>query len=288
MIKVRLAVTGIISAMMTVGLATAQAPLASADTEQLYNDAQRDFSGGDARGGIAKLGELIAAAPNDDDALALRAIWADYAGDHGARIDAAAKLGAEDPAKQVGVDNVLRAISNAAVTPPNPFPSFQGPQTAVVVLGFGLLPDGTLRRELVNRLQAVAVQSITAPLSPIIVTGGAPKNGITEAAAMKEWLVRHFVPADRVHVEDRAGSTVENALYSTRMIRDIGAQNAVVVTSANHIRRATADFNIAGTPVVGAMSTLDQIVSQLPPLPKSEQRGMYLDATRVFGLPASR
>lgn len=288
MIKVRLAVTAIISAMMTVGLATAQAPLASADTEQLYNDAQRDFNGGDARGGIAKLGELIAAAPNDDDSLALRAIWADYAGDHGARIDAAAKLGAEDPAKQVGVDNVLRAISNAAVTPPNPFPSFQGPQTAVVVLGFGLLPDGTLRRELVNRLQAVAVQSITAPLSPIIVTGGAPKNGITEAAAMKEWLVRHFVPADRVHVEDRAGSTVENALYSTRMIRDIGAQNAVVVTSTNHIRRATADFNIAGTPVVGAMSTLDQIVSQLPPLPKSEQRGMYLDATRVFGLPASR
>lgn len=150
------------------------------------------------------------------------------------------------------------------------------------------MPDGTLRPELVDRLQAVAVQSITAPLSPIIVTGGAPKNGITEAAAMKEWLVRHFVPADRVHVEDRAGSTVENALYSTRMIRDIGAQNAVVVTSATHIRRATADFNIAGTPVVGAMSTLDRIVSQMPPLPKSEQRGMYLDATRVFGLPASR
>ena len=66
MIKVRFAVTAIISAMMTVGLATAQAPLASPDTEQLYNDAQRDFSGGDARGGIAKLGELIAAAPSKD------------------------------------------------------------------------------------------------------------------------------------------------------------------------------------------------------------------------------
>ncbi|WP_235916585.1 YdcF family protein [Antrihabitans cavernicola] len=281
--------TAIVSALLTIGLSVANAPLAAAaNTTQLYNDAQNAFAHGDAAGGIGKLGELLGAAPNDTDALALRAIWADYAGDRGAKIDASAKLGADDPSRQAGVDNVLRVISTAALTPPNPFPSFQGPQTAVVVLGFGLLPNGALRPELVSRLQAVAIQSITAPASPIIVTGGNPQNGITEAAAMKDWLVRHLVPEGRIHVEDRAGSTVENALFSTQMIRDLGAVNAAVVTSANHIRRATADFTIAGTPVVGAMSTLDQIVSQILPLSKANQRGMYLDATRVFGLPATR
>ena len=43
-----------------------------------------------------------------------------------------------------------------------------------------------------------------------------------------------------------------------------------------------------GLPVVGAMSTPDQLISQLPPVGKQEQLGMYVDASRVMGLPGSR
>jgi uncharacterized SAM-binding protein YcdF (DUF218 family) len=134
----------------------------------------------------------------------------------------------------------------------------------------------------VNRLQAAWLQAIAAPASPIVVTGGAPHNGVTEAAAMAGWLIRHGIPASRILVEDRAGSTVQNALFSTRIMRARGIGGAVVITSPNHIRRAVTDFIVAGTRVVGAMTSPNAIISQLDPPTKPAQRGIYLDATRTF------
>lgn len=171
------------------------ATASAASPDQLYNAAQGNFARGNAAGGLGQLGELLNANPGDVDALALQAIWADYAGDFGRKNDAMNRLGAIDPGERAGVDNLLRTISIAAFTPPNPFPSLQGPQTAIVVLGYGLLPGGVLRPELVGRLQAAFVQALAAPASPIIVTGGNPVNGITEAAAMQAWLQRNGIPA---------------------------------------------------------------------------------------------
>ncbi|MFD3702419.1 ElyC/SanA/YdcF family protein [Nocardia sp. NPDC058658] len=267
----------------TVGPAAAQA-----DVTALYNSAQRHFTDGDDAAGRADLRALIAADPHDADALALQAIWSHYAGDPAAVGDALTRLGGIDPAKAAGTNHVLHAVTAAAATLPNPLPALVGPQTGIVVLGYGLLPDGALRPELENRLTAAWLQAIAAPFSPVIVTGGNPQNGISEAEAMRRWLVARGLPGDRIHVEDRAGSTVQNALFSTRMLRDLGATSAVVVTSPNHIRRAVADFIVAGTAVVGAMTSLEQLVSQLPPPARSAQRGIYLDATRTFELDTAR
>ncbi|MBC7302465.1 MAG: YdcF family protein [Nocardia sp.] len=267
----------------TVGPAAAEADVAA-----LYNSAQRHFTDGDDAAGRADLRALIAADPHDADALALQAIWSHYAGDPAAVGDALTRLGAIDPGKAAGTHHVLHAVTAAAATLPNPLPALVGPQTGIVVLGYGLLPDGALRPELENRLTAAWMQAIAAPFSPVIVTGGNPRNGISEAEAMRRWLVARGLPGDRIHVEDRAGSTVQNALFSTRLLRDLGATSAVVVTSPNHIRRAVADFIVAGTAVVGAMTSLEQLVSQLPPPARSAQRGIYLDATRTFELDTAR
>ncbi|MEU4646967.1 YdcF family protein [Nocardia fluminea] len=261
---------------------------AEADVAALYNSAQRHFTDGDDAAGRADLRALIAADPHDADALALQAIWSHYAGDGAAVGDALARLGGIDAGMAAGTHRVLHAVTAAAATLPNPLPALVGPQTGIVVLGYGLLPDGALRPELENRLTAAWLQAIAAPFSPVIVTGGNPQNGISEAEAMRRWLVGRGLPGDRIHVEDRAGSTVQNALFSTRMLRDLGATSAVVVTSPNHIRRAVADFIVAGTTVVGAMTSLEQLVSQLPPPARNAQRGIYLDATRTFELDTAR
>ncbi|MBF6217295.1 YdcF family protein [Nocardia abscessus] len=258
------------------------------DTNALYNSAQHHFANGDDAAGRADLRNLIGSDPGDAEALALQAIWSDYAGDLPAFLDAMARLHVVDPDLAQGTDNVLGAIRAAVGTLPNPLPALAGPQTGIVVLGYGLLPDGALRPELVSRLTAAWLQSIVAPLSPIVVTGGNPQNGITEAEAMRDWLVGHGVPPTRIHVESRAGSTVQNALFSTRLLRDVGATSAIVVTSPNHIRRAVADFIVAGTRVVGATTSLEQLVSQLPPPGRPAQRGIYLDATRTFQLSTAR
>ncbi|MEU8897571.1 YdcF family protein [Nocardia sp. NPDC048505] len=261
---------------------------AAPDIDALYNSAQRAFTDGDDVAGRAQLRAVIDANPGDAEALSLHAIWSHYAGDLLALNDSLGRLQALDPGWAAGTQGVINAVVAAAGTLPNPLPALIGPNTGIVVLGYGLLPDGGLRPELVNRLTAAWIQSIAAPLSPIVVTGGAPQNGITEAEAMRHWLLGRAVPPGRIHVESRAGSTVQNALFSTRMLRDVGADSAVVVTSPNHIRRAVADFIVAGTRVVGATTSMEQLVSQLPPPSRPAQRGIYLDATRTFQLAVSR
>ncbi|WP_062989553.1 YdcF family protein [Nocardia anaemiae] len=150
--------------------------------------------------------------------------------------------------------------------PTEPAPSaqplgFRGPQTAIVVLGYGLLPDGEMRPELISRLHAGYVQALLAPLSPIIVTGGNPCSGVTEAQAMADWLIGHGIPAERIHIEPEAVSTAQNAERSARIMHDIGTRDAVVVTSADHIDRAAALFGDAGIAVIATVTP-----EKVPPL----------------------
>lgn len=275
------------AAALLAGPVTATATAAEGPAP-LYNSAQSNFVHGDEAAGLADLRALLDQTPDDAQALALQAVWSDYTGDLITREDAFHRLAAVDPAMAQGTRNLLGAIGAGVGTLPNPLPAIAGPQTGIVVLGYGLLPDGSLRPELVNRLTAAWLQALAAPMSPIVVTGGNAHNGVTEASAMAGWLIGHGIPASRILVEDRAASTVQNALFSSRMLHDAGATSAIVVSSPNHIRRAVADFIVAGTHVVGATTSLDQLVSQLPPPTKPEQHNIYVDATRTFLLPASR
>ncbi|MET9487257.1 YdcF family protein [Nocardia sp. NPDC006630] len=262
--------------------------VAQADAGALYNSAQDNFTDGNEGGGLADLRNLLAESPDDAQALALQAIWSDYTGDLVTREVALNRLNGLNPQLADGTRNVFRAIGSAVGTLPNPIPAIAGPATGIAVLGYGLLPDGSMRPELVNRLQAAWLQAIASPMSPILVTGGNPQNGITEAAAMQGWLIGHGIPANRIVADHRAGSTVQNALFGTDMLRKAGATSAIVVTSPNHIRRAVADFIVAGIPVVGATTSLEQLVSSLAPPARASQRGIYLDATRTLLLPTSR
>ncbi|MFC6013020.1 YdcF family protein [Nocardia lasii] len=133
-------------------------------------------------------------------------------------------------------------------------PATYGPETAIVVLGYGLLPDGTMRPELGNRLHAALIQAFMSPASPVIVTGGNPRNGITEAQVMADWLNVRGIARDRLHAETEAGSTVQNAAFSARMMAALGVTKAVLITSADHMRRALDNFLDAGIPVVATMT----------------------------------
>ncbi|OJF84462.1 hypothetical protein NS14008_19230 [Nocardia seriolae] len=261
---------------------------AHADPGALYNSAQDNFTDGNEAAGLADLRQLLSESPDDAQALSLQAIWSDYTGDLITREMAVNRLNGIDAKLAAGTRNLFGAIGAAVGTLPNPIPAIAGPQTGIAVLGYGLLPDGSMRPELVNRLQAAWLQAIASPMSPILVTGGNPQNGITEAAAMQGWLIGHGIPASRILADHRAGSTVQNALFGVQMLRDAGATSTIVVTSPNHIRRAVADFIVAGIPVVGATTSLEQLVSQLPPPARSNQRGIYLDASRTLRLPAER
>jgi uncharacterized SAM-binding protein YcdF (DUF218 family) len=117
--------------------------------------------------------------------------------------------------------------------------------TNIVALGAGLFPNGTMRPVLESRMQATLQVAHRYPLSPIIVSGGVPQNGITESRAMRDWLIGHGIPAFRITEEYTSRSTVENARNTNAILAQRGATSAVVVTSPDHLQRAMVDFRVA-------------------------------------------
>ncbi|MEV0332301.1 YdcF family protein [Nocardia sp. NPDC050717] len=158
------------------------------------------------------------------------------------------------PAPDPLADGLANAAHSIAGVAGIDLPRSYGPETAIVVLGYGLLPDGTMRAELGNRLHAALIQALMSPSSPVIVTGGNPRNGVTEAQVMAEWLQLRGVPARRIHTETQAGSTVQNAEFAAKVMEALGVHKAVLITSADHMRRALENFLAVGVPVVATMT----------------------------------
>ena len=70
----------------------------------------------------------------------------------------------------------------------------------LVVLGFQLNPDGSMREELIERLNVALAASEKYPNALIVCTGGgtaAEDQTATEAGKMAEWLEEHGVDPSR-------------------------------------------------------------------------------------------
>lgn len=116
---------------------------------------------------------------------------------------------------------------------------------AIVILGYALADDGTMKQTLIERLNAGLKIAERYPNSKIIVSGGVPKQGVTEAGAMSEWLISKGIAKERIILEDKSTDTVENGLFSTAKLEDAGLKDVTLVTSASHMRRALTVFNEA-------------------------------------------
>ena len=128
---------------------------------------------------------------------------------------------------------------------------------AIVVLGYGLTPDGTMRAILRRRVLTGLVVAQFFPQSPVIVTGGNPQNGKTEAGQMRNMLMLLGFPANRIIVEDKANSTVQNARFSVPLAKQAGTSGIVLVTSTTHQGRADGDFADAGGNILATVSYPD-------------------------------
>lgn len=150
---------------------------------------------------------------------------------------------------------VLAVVLSPAAHAQPPGKDFSKP--AIVVLGYGLNPDGTMRFVLQTRLLAGLVAAQFFPQSPIIVTGGNPRNGVTEAAAMRDGLRFMGFPDKRIIVEDRANSTVQNARFSVPLARKANTSGIILVTSSTHQGRADENFVDAGANLLATVSFPD-------------------------------
>ena len=111
----------------------------------------------------------------------------------------------------------------------------------IIVLGaavYGDQPSLTL----VRRLEGARDYLNAYPDSVAIVSGGmGAGETVTEAQAMRDWLVAQGIPEERVLMEPKATSTMENLSFSFDIIRERGGEpdgSVAIVSSAYHLYRA--------------------------------------------------
>lgn len=124
---------------------------------------------------------------------------------------------------------------------------------AIVVLGSGIRDKGTLRPTVDlsddSRHQTICGADLyrQGHAPKLVITGGDTSifgSGPREATAMKDWAMRLGVPSQAIVTEDRSRTTYENAARSKQLLGD--RTSILLVTSANHIPRATALFKKQG------------------------------------------
>ena len=92
-----------------------------------------------------------------------------------------------------------------------------------VVLGYQLNPDGSMKDELIGRLQVALDGAKKYPNAYVACTGGgtaADNPDATEADQMAAWLIEQGLDPARIIVENKSSSTVENAEFTYRILRE--------------------------------------------------------------------
>jgi uncharacterized SAM-binding protein YcdF (DUF218 family) len=125
------------------------------------------------------------------------------------------------------------------------------PQGADVVLVLGAALRGTEPSDtLARRLDTAIAYAEKNPKALLVVSGGqGPQEEIPEAHAMKQYLIEHGIPENRILVEDASTSTHENFVNSKILLDQYFGENAyttVFVTNDYHILRAGINAKEAG------------------------------------------
>lgn len=117
----------------------------------------------------------------------------------------------------------------------------------MVVLGFELNPDGSMKDELVGRLQVAYDSALKYPNAYILVTGGgtAAKNpSATEGDVMADWLKNQGIDEARIIVENKSLDTLANATNSLAILsKDYPSVNKLaIITSDYHVPWGTVNY----------------------------------------------
>lgn len=134
--------------------------------------------------------------------------------------------------------------------------SLAGPGADVIlVLGGGLDADLTLHDNTARRVD-LAVRLWQAGRAPVIVMSGGVPDGYPGAAAdaMAARAVAAGVPQKALRAETRSHSTLQNGIFSRRLMAREDLRTAVLVTDSYHMARSRLSIWWAGIAVVGQES----------------------------------
>ena len=190
--------------------------------------------------------EILKLYPGSFEANILSAVYSDILGDNETYVDKMEFLGKTYPQLTKEYIEKFNRTEEYLKTPINiEAQKIDSENHAIVILGYALSDEGEMKAPLIGRLEQGLAAAKLNPESEIIVSGGVPKAGVTEAYLMKKWFVEKGISPERVHMDDQAKDTVGNAIYSSMILKEIGAEDVTLITSASHIRRGLSVFKEA-------------------------------------------
>lgn len=121
-------------------------------------------------------------------------------------------------------------------------------ELCIVALGFQLEPDGTMREELIQRLNVLLRSAEKYPRAYVVCTGGgtaAENKSATEAGEMAKWLIANGVAESRLIVEDNSLTTAQNAIFTYDILTTQypAVRKIAIVSSDYHIATGTLLFS---------------------------------------------
>ncbi|HYC34547.1 MAG TPA: YdcF family protein [Candidatus Paceibacterota bacterium] len=119
-------------------------------------------------------------------------------------------------------------------------------ETALVILGNKVYPDGQVSPVLKSRLNKAIELYYTGCYALVIASGGLGKEGIYEGDAMAAYLESFGIPKLRIVIDNQGNNSYLTAINSKSILKSQGIQSVVVVTSYYHVLRAMLAMKFAG------------------------------------------
>ena len=170
-----------------------------------------------------------------------------------------------------------------------PLSSLDAYPEIIVVLGGGILPDGTPAPATLARGAAAAALAREHPEAAVICSGShgvGRKPRRSEAASMRELIIANGVDGERIFLEDESRDTIGNAVYvADRYLSSVAPRPLYIVTSPFHLERSVETFRL----VLGTAWRIEGFASA--PAPDDGERAKhearFLMQTRAFlaGIP---
>ena len=113
-------------------------------------------------------------------------------------------------------------------------------ELCIVVLGFQLNPDGSMKDELIERLNVALASAEKYPNAYVVCTGGgtaSENESATEAGEMAKWLAEQGIDDSRIIVEDYSITTAQNAIFTYDILTSLypSVRKLAIVSSDYHI-----------------------------------------------------
>lgn len=146
----------------------------------------------------------------------------------------------------------LMQRNNAQAAAPSPSPSrtptAPSPSRTILVLGASVHPDKTPSPILRDRLDSAVALYRAQPDATIIVSGDGREAHYNEPAAMKQYLLQHGIPDQRILADER-GYTTYASMY--HLAHRYHVKQCIVVSQKFHLARAISTGTLLGVSCVG-------------------------------------